>query len=385
MSRPLQVATWLSILLSATVVMHAYFWWRLVAATSVGKPTRTLLTAAILGLAIFFPLPFFASRYFPHPAREIALWIGFLWMGFSLLLLAALVAGELPRAVFGLFGSADPSRRTFISRAIAVGALSIASLGALFAFWNSSREPLVRRVRVELSKFPEAMSGTTILQISDLHAGGLIRQEQIDSIFRCAGELHPDLIVLTGDLVDGSSEHHAETISAIGTLRTKFGVFFVTGNHEYYSGVEDWLTYLRNLGVRVLRNERVPIGSGNEGFDLAGIDDPQGRVLPGHGPDLSKALEGRDPNRAVILLAHTPKGVEENSRAGVDLQLSGHTHGGQIWPFTYLTRLAHPRISGEYRVGRMVLYVNPGTGFWGPPMRLWTRAEITLIELFPAP
>jgi predicted MPP superfamily phosphohydrolase len=159
-------------------------------------------------------------------------------------------------------------------------------------------------------------------------------------------------------------------------------VFFVTGNHEYFSGATAWVAELGRLGIRVLRNERVSIGQGEHAFDLAGIDDWSAlRHDDGSRPDLPGALAGRDPSRAVVLLAHQPRAVVEAAQHGVDLQLSGHTHGGQIWPFGYLVMLQQPYIAGLHRHGGTFIYVSPGTGYWGPPMRLGTRAELTRITL----
>jgi predicted MPP superfamily phosphohydrolase len=159
-------------------------------------------------------------------------------------------------------------------------------------------------------------------------------------------------------------------------------VYFVTGNHEYYAGAESWCAHLTSLGLRVLRNERVEIGTADASFDLAGIDDLSGRHFgPGHGADLPRALSGRDSSRELVLLAHQPRVVVEAEQAGVGLQLSGHTHGGQIWPFNFLVRLQQPVISGLERVGRALIYVSDGTGYWGPPMRLGSRAEITQLTL----
>jgi len=153
----------------------------------------------------------------------------------------------------------------------------------------------------------------------------------------------------------------------------------VTGNHEYYSGVDEWIAELGRIGVRVLRNERVALA---DGLDLAGVDDHSARRMrDDHGPDLPRALAGRDPARAVVLLAHQPRAVEEASRHGVDLQLSGHTHGGQIWPWMYMVRLQQPYVAGLFKHGETHLYVSSGTGYWGPPMRLGTTPEITRITL----
>jgi predicted MPP superfamily phosphohydrolase len=197
--------------------------------------------------------------------------------------------------------------------------------------------------------------------------------------------LKPDLIVITGDLVDGSVEELRHHVAPLADLQSLQGTYFITGNHEYYSGVDAWCTYIASLGVHILRNARVSISrnSTEDSFDLAGVDDWASRHFPGEGPNIRKALVNRDPNKVVILLAHQPVAVDEAATYDVDLQLSGHTHGGQIWPFTCLVYLQQPYTQGLYRHGdtQTQVYVSPGTGFWGPPMRLGTSAEITHITL----
>jgi uncharacterized protein len=193
--------------------------------------------------------------------------------------------------------------------------------------------------------------------------------------------LSPDLVAITGDLVDGSVEKLREHVAPLAQLaQARHGVFFVTGNHEYYSGVEEWFRYLPSLGIRPLDNERVEIAPG---LDLAGIHDPTGRG-GAYGPDLPRALAGRDPSRPVVLLAHQPRQFAEAARSGVALTLSGHTHGGQIWPFSWLVALAQPYLAGLHRRGDSQLYVSRGTGFWGPPLRVFAPPEITLLKLEPA-
>jgi predicted MPP superfamily phosphohydrolase len=193
------------------------------------------------------------------------------------------------------------------------------------------------------------------------------------------------VIAITGDLVDGDVEELREHVAPLAKLRAPLGVYFVTGNHEYYSGVDPWIEELGRLGIRVLRNERVELRRGDDVIDLAGIDDySSGRFGNGHGPDLKRALAGRDPSRELVLLAHQPRAIVEAAALGVGLQLSGHTHGGQIFPFTLATALVYPYLHGLYPVREgngSQIFVSRGTGYWGPPMRLGSPPEIAHVVL----
>jgi uncharacterized protein len=201
-------------------------------------------------------------------------------------------------------------------------------------------------------------------------------------LVRRVNELQPDVVAITGDLVDGSVAELGAAVAALGDLKAKHGVYFVTGNHEYYAGAHEWVAYLGTLGIRVLRNERVTIGEGESAFDLAGVDDwTAGQHASDHGHDLPKALAGRDESRELVLMAHQPRSITEAAERGVGLQLSGHTHAGQIWPWRYFVYLQQPFVAGLAKRKDTWIYVSPGTGYWGPPMRLGSRAEITRVIL----
>jgi len=218
-----------------------------------------------------------------------------------------------------------------------------------------------------------------------MHVGGLLGREFVERVVHTANAIEPDLVAIVGDLVDGTVEQLRPALASLSSLRARHGVFFVTGNHEYYtrSGARAWMDEVDRMGIRVMRNERVVIGTEREGFDLAGVSDHGASRFPDDGPgeNIPMALAGRDPSRAVVLLAHQPIAIHQAARLGVDLQLSGHTHGGQIWPWGALVRLQQPFIRGLHRVGDTQLYVSCGTGYWGPPMRLGAPAEITEIVL----
>jgi predicted MPP superfamily phosphohydrolase len=266
-----------------------------------------------------------------------------------------------------------------VGGAIGVTVLTLTGVGITRALGRV----VVRRVPVELPRLPMALSGLRIAQITDLHIGLTLGRDWLEEVVDQVQALEPDLIAVTGDLVDGSLERLREEVEPLTRLSAPLGVFFVTGNHEYYSGVREWLPEIERMGMRVLRNERVPIERGGAGFDLAGVDDySAGRIEPDHGPDLDKALAGRDPSREVVLLSHQPKIADEAAASGVGLVLSGHTHGGQIFPFNHLARLQQPYVYGLHKhLDRTWIYVSEGTGFWGPPVRVGTRCEITEVVL----
>jgi predicted MPP superfamily phosphohydrolase len=218
---------------------------------------------------------------------------------------------------------------------------------------------------------------------SDAHLSATYGGRRFERLVELVNEQRPDVVAIVGDLVDGDVPELRNEVAPLADLVSEQGVFFVTGNHEYFSGADAWVRYLPTLGIDVMRNERVPIRRGGASFDLAGIDDRTAASsgVPGHGADLDAALDGRDDATPVVLLAHQPVMVEQASAVGVDLQLSGHTHGGQLWPFDYVIRLDQPSVEGMSRHGDTQLYVTSGAGYWGPPMRVGAPPEVTVVEL----
>jgi predicted MPP superfamily phosphohydrolase len=242
---------------------------------------------------------------------------------------------------------------------------------------------MVARVRVPLAKLPASMSGTRIVQISDLHFGGATGPAYLAHVVAMVNALEPDLVAITGDLLDGTVAGLGPLLGPLGELRARYGVYFVTGNHEYYWGANEWIAHLPSLGLRVLDNERVSIGGPEGSFDLAGVSDPLS-VDHGGSHDIPRALAGRDPSRPVVLLAHQPSGLYEASQLGVSLQLSGHTHGGQLYPLRYVLMLDQPFVDGLHRLRDTWIYVTRGAGYWGPPMRLGAPPEVAEITLVSA-
>jgi uncharacterized protein len=236
-------------------------------------------------------------------------------------------------------------------------------------------------VDVVLPRLAAELDGFTIVQLSDLHVGPTIDRRFVqDLVDRCHG-LGADAYALTGDLVDGSVRNYRAAAEPLGELRAPHGVFAVTGNHEYYHGADPWIGALTSLGVRYLRNEHVVIERGGAAFALAGVDDHEARGN-GHGADVARAIAGRGADRPVVLLAHQPRQVHASAKHGVDLQLSGHTHGGQIWPWHYAVKIQQGGLlAGRYRFGDTQLYVTRGCGFWGPRVRIGAPLEISRIIL----
>ncbi|MBS2014094.1 MAG: metallophosphoesterase [Deltaproteobacteria bacterium] len=358
---------------------HYYVWARLVRDAALPAPWARVATLAIAVLFAVLMGGFVVFRALSRTVASPIMWVGYTWMGVLFFLVLSLGLGDLVRAIAmrgGEPGDAmDPERRQTVARLFG-GAAALLGIGASGVGLASALSPVaVARVKVTIDKLAKARSGYRIVQISDVHVGPTIGRGFIEDVVARINALEPDLVAITGDLVDGSVEELAEHVAPLGKIRAKDGVFFVTGNHEYYSGAEAWLAHLGKLGIRALRNERVRIG-GDEGFDLAGIDDPTSSLS-----DLRKALAGRDAARACVLLAHQPRAIGLADELGVDLQLSGHTHGGQMIPWNFLVRLQQPFVAGLHKLARAQIYVSRGTGYWGPPMRVGAPAEITEIEL----
>ncbi|MEU7071116.1 metallophosphoesterase [Streptomyces narbonensis] len=272
---------------------------------------------------------------------------------------------------------ADVSRRLFVSRVVGGSAAAVALGTVGYGTYGVLRGPRVKRVTVPLAKVPRAAHGYRIAVVSDIHLGPILGRAHSQRIVDTINSTQPDLIAIVGDLVDGTVENLGSAAEPLARLRARHGSFFVTGNHEYFSGADAWVDHVRELGLRPLRNERVEIAAG---FDLAGVDDVAGES-EGQGPDFGRALGDRDRARAAVLLAHQPIVIHDAVRHGVDLQLSGHTHGGQLWPGEYLADLANPTVAGLERYGDTQLYVSRGAGAWGPPVRVGAPSDITIVEL----
>lgn len=285
------------------------------------------------------------------------------------------VAGDAP-------ADHDPSRRLLLARGAAIFAGLTAAGITGYGVRTAMGPPRLDRVRIPLAKLPRSMDGLRIATVSDIHLGPLRGRAHTERIVAMINRLDADLVAVVGDLVDGSVAELGRAAEPLRDLRSRHGSFFVTGNHEYYSGVEEWVREVDRLGLRVLQNERQEIRARGGVLDLAGVNDVTadgtGLAAPA---DYAAALGDRDPSRPAVLLAHQPVAAHEAAKFGVDLQLSGHTHGGQMVPFNLAVKLQQPVVSGLGEVDGTKVYVTNGAGFWGPPVRVGAPPQVTLVEL----
>ncbi|MFG2135568.1 metallophosphoesterase [Streptomyces sp. NPDC048650] len=400
--------------------VHRYLWCRLVRDTTApGSRVRRAGTAAACTLPVVALAALLAGRLgAPFALQQALAWPGYLWLALVLYLALALLAGEAVRALWlraiparrtapapaaapspvpappsPLADSASPPtllppgtpalsplpappRRLFVARAVAAGASVAAAATVGYGTATTLRGPRVKRVTVPLAKLPRAAHGFRIAVVSDIHLGPVLGRGHTRRVVETINRTRPDLVAVVGDLVDGSVPDLGPAAEPLRELQSRYGSYFVTGNHEYYSGAAQWVDYVRELGVHPLENARTEL----PGFDLAGINDLAGESEQA-GPDYGAALGGRDTARAVVLLAHQPVTIHETVRHGVDLQLSGHTHGGQMWPVTHLAAATNPTVAGLARYGDTRLYVTRGAGAWGPPVRVGAPPDVTVVEL----
>ncbi|WP_245745804.1 metallophosphoesterase [Nocardia altamirensis] len=368
-----------ALFLAIPAILFALPWWTLVGAPTAGTGPLFWLGTALF-LAGFVALP--ASMFLGHgPAQSDAASIvgdtllGVLWVFFSWSVLGT-IAG-LGLAVGGVD---DPAR----SRVVAVGVLAISAVLVVWGVVEARRVPRVRTVEVPIRGLGVAFDGLRLVVVTDTHFAALNRLRWSERVVAVVNAQRPDIACHAGDLADGSVAKRHPQVDPLGKVEAPLGRFYITGNHEYFGDAQGWIDHMASIGWQPLHNQHETLTRGADRLVIAGIDDPTGVGLPGHGPDLPTALAGADPQAPVVLLAHQPKQITGAAAAGVALQISGHTHGGQIWPFHYLVRLDQPVVAGLSTHGEHTkLYTSRGTGFWGPQLRVFAPSEITVLVLRP--
>ncbi|MFI9826685.1 metallophosphoesterase [Streptomyces sp. NPDC051913] len=399
--------------LAVLVTANWYLWRRLFRDTTSGPGWVRRTGAAVVAGGWLLAIGALVGERTGAPfwLQQVLAWPGFLWLALSIYLLLGVVVGEAVRPLLRRFLErrdrrnapaavavpqpepvpagpapeepaepasprllAAPSRRLFVSRVVG-GAAAAAAVGTVgYGTYGVLRGPRVKRVTVPLAKLPRAAHGFRIAVVSDIHLGPVLGRGFAQTVVDTINSTQPDLIAVVGDLVDGSVKDLGPAAAPLAQLKAP--AYFVTGNHEYFSGAEQWVAEVRRLGLLPLENTRTEL----PWFDLAGVNDIAGES-EGQGPDFARALGDRDTTRACVLLAHQPVQIHDAVDHGVDLQLSGHTHGGQLWPGNFLAEAANPTVAGLDRYGDTQLYVSRGAGAWGPPTRVGAPSDITVIEL----
>jgi predicted MPP superfamily phosphohydrolase len=354
-------------------------WWTLLAAGNHWPGPVAAAGTALSAVALLsFPVLMFLGhgrRHLDWAARIADVELGVVWV-----LLVWAVLGNLLRVVLAVAGVADPQRSRIVTATVAVVSVVLLAWGYVEAI----RVSRVRRIDVSLPRLGGAFDGLRVVLLTDTHYGPINRARWSRRVIEVVNSLEPDLVAHTGDIADGEVAQRREQAAPLGEVRAKLGRFYVTGNHEYFSGAQRWIEHMAALGWEALHNRHVIVSLGDDQLIVAGVDDRTagGSGVPGHHADHATALAGTDPELPVLLLAHQPQMIGGAVEHGVDLQLSGHTHGGQMWPFHYLVRIDQPVLQGLSRHGgRTQLYTSRGTGFWGPPFRIFAPSEITLLTL----
>lgn len=367
----------LTVMLAVVVGLHWYLGARLIRDAGLAEPFASAgWTGLWVCLGSIFA-GFIGGRLLPRPIAKVLQWIGFTWMGAFGLLIASTAFSELVLGLAGRFTTVDGTWLAW--RAIAIVGLVVPALvGGFFV----ARAPAIKRVTVEITGLPEAFEGYRIAQITDVHIGETLTRTFAAHVTKTVNSLNPDAVAVTGDLIDGSVAKLRDEVAPLAGLRGRDGVFYVTGNHEYYHGGSSWEAEGARLGMTVLHNQHVVIERNGQKLVIGGVPDLEGgRFSAQHEPDAARTFEGAPAGAPRVLLAHQPRFAKRVKDTRVDLMLSGHTHGGQIFPFMFFVKLQQPVIGGFATLWGVPTYTSNGTGYWGPPFRIGPRGEVTEVTL----
>ncbi len=370
------------IMLVLLALLHAYIGVRLLPSMGLTAPSVAAGVLLLVLSTVLLPAGLLASRLHGWVHADRLAWVGMLAMGFFSSLLVLTLARDVVLLVLGVAGAVTPALVRGSAGGVPVLALGVTLVG----FFNARRLARVVKVEVPIAGLPAGLHGYSIAQISDIHVGATIKRGYIEGIVDRVNGLQADAIAITGDLVDGSVARLRPHTAPLAGLKARDGVFVVTGNHEYYSGADAWIAELRRLGLTVLLNEHVVRERGGDAVMIAGVTDYTAHLFnPAHRSDPEAAGKGAPPNVKVkVLLAHQPRTAPAAAAAGFDLQLSGHTHGGQFFPWNLFVPLQQPFVAGLARLAGLWVYTSRGTGYWGPPKRFGAPSEITHLTLVPA-
>jgi predicted MPP superfamily phosphohydrolase len=376
-----------------STALHAFVGWRLSPALSLYSPIAGALLWAWVALSsLLVPMGLVKARFAGPRLAHMLTWTGLIAMGFfsSIFVLTFLREVLLGALSFANWLGVAPMPLSQLRFDTATGVVPLTFAMTLTGFWNARRTATVVRVDVPIANLPASLEGFSIAQISDVHVGPTIRTGYLQRIVARVNLLNADLVAITGDLVDGSVKNLGKHIESLSDLESSYGTYFVTGNHEYYSGAHQWIDKLRSMGIKVLMNEHVVIDHAIDSqagdsatIILAGVTDYSAHHFDeSHRSDPHGALaDAPEFAHLKLLLAHQPRSAKAAADAGFDLQLSGHTHGGQFWPWPYFVRFQQPFTAGLNKLNRLWVYTSRGTGYWGPPKRFGAPSEITHLRL----
>jgi uncharacterized protein len=374
---------------------------RLFGKTALCRSWKIAIGASIV--AIFFTIPvtlLLRRAGIENAAIDVLVWSGYLGLGFlsfiftfqivrDIFILPALFfrivrigfRGRRPKKSLAAVPE-NPLRRGFLINGANYGMMAAAGVLTVYGVAQAKKIPGVKRITIPVANLPADLDGFKIVQITDIHVSPTIRRPFVEEVVRVVNGLGADIVALTGDLVDGTVPQLARDVAPLADVKSELGNFFVTGNHEYYSGVVPWVKKIQTLGFTVLLNEHRVISRGRGRLLVGGVTDYRGgSFMPSHRSDPGKAAAGAPPVDMKILLAHQPKSISGAARAGFDFQISGHTHGGQFFPWNFFIGLIQPFVAGLHQFRKTRIYVSRGTGYWGPPVRVGVPSEITVLKL----